>query len=179
MSTPHASAIVLVNAILANPDSIAISDDDAVVGNDLVQLAQYARALESQVAASGGAQAGSSNCKVRSAEEMIQAVEKVRKAAVAGIKKQMSWKPSCKTGSAKWVYDGVCADDYVFGALMGLDGPPTWKQKKLPLEQFENLFGSVGGSVRYDRLYMTSKFVNVKYPDGEFKLSGTYGKYQP
>ena len=53
------------------------------------------------------------------------------------------WKPSCKTGSAKWVYDGVCADPVVFGALMGLDGPPTWKMKKFPRAEFEDLIGRI------------------------------------
>ena len=52
------------------------------------------------------------------------------------------------TGSAKWVYDGVCTDPNVFGALMGLNGPPTWKQKKLTVAEFEDLFGRVEGSVR-------------------------------
>ena len=60
----------------------------------------------------------------------------------------LQWKPSCKTGSAKWVYDGVCTDPNVFGALMGLNGPPTWKQKKLTVAEFEDLFGRVEGSVR-------------------------------
>ena len=32
----------------------------------------------------------------------------------------------------------------------------------------------------YDKLYITSKEVTVRWSDtGEFKFSGTYGKYQP
>lgn len=74
------------------------------------------------------------------------------------------WKPSCKTGTARFVYDGVCADHVVFGALMGLDGPPAWKMKKLPKDDFEDLFGAVVGSVRYvaDALRMASSLVNAK-----------------
>ena len=34
--------------------------------------------------------------------------------------------------------------------------------------------------VRYDTLYITSKDVIVRWSDtGEFKFSGSYGKYQP
>ncbi|THH18764.1 hypothetical protein EUX98_g8902 [Antrodiella citrinella] len=143
---PHAPAIALVNSILANAENFEISDDDAVIRNELLHLAQYARALEGQVATSGGVgQTGSS----KSPEEIADAVEKLRRAAVAGIKKHMSWKPSCNSGTAKWTYDGVCTDPVIFGALMGLDGPPTWKQKKFSVDDFESLFGEVTGSVRY------------------------------
>ena len=59
------------------------------------------------------------------------------------------WKPSCKTKSAKWVYDGVCPDPDVFGALFGLDGPPNFKQKKYTVEEFEKHMGRITASVRY------------------------------
>ncbi|ETW83606.1 hypothetical protein HETIRDRAFT_312598, partial [Heterobasidion irregulare TC 32-1] len=71
-------------------------------------------------------------------------------------------KPSCKIGTARFVYDGVCADHVVFGALMGLDSPPAWKMKKLPKDDFEDLFGAVVGSVRYDDLYITSQ-INIRW----------------
>jgi hypothetical protein len=32
---------------------------------------------------------------------------------------------------------------------MGLDGPPTWKMKKLPKETFENLLGGISASARF------------------------------
>ncbi|TCD70024.1 hypothetical protein EIP91_005276 [Steccherinum ochraceum] len=171
----HASAIALVNTILANPDAVTLPEDDDAIVKNYIELAQYVRALETQLAAGGDA----SGAKTKSSDEIATAVEKIRKAAVSGIKKQMSWKPSCTTGTAKWTYDGVCADPVVFAALMGLDAPPKWKQKKFSVDEFTNLFGEVEGSVRYDKLYITSKDVNVRYSDGEFKLSGTYGKYQP
>ena len=46
------------------------------------------------------------------------------------------------------VYDGVCADPEVFGIVMGLDGPPKWKMKKLTVGEFENIFGECEGKVR-------------------------------
>lgn len=107
------------------------------------------------------------------------------------------WKPSCKTGSAKWVYDGVCTDPLVFGTLLGLGGPPKFKMHKVPVDDFNDLLGQVEASVRsvassafalfltlitdrYDHLYITGSHVNVRWTDGgEFKFSGTYGKRQP
>lgn len=47
------------------------------------------------------------------------------------------------------MYDGVCADGEVFGALLGLGGPPTFKTKKMPKEEFENLIGYLHASVRW------------------------------
>ena len=32
---------------------------------------------------------------------------------------------------------------------MGLDGPPTWKMKKLPKETFEDLLGGISASSRF------------------------------
>ncbi|KAK7696161.1 hypothetical protein QCA50_000812 [Cerrena zonata] len=156
-----------VSEILANTDAYPIPEDDTEIRKLLVTLAQYARSLEGQVA--------SLMPQPKSAEELDDAMEKIRKAAAAGIKKQMGWKPSCKTGTAKWVYDGVCPDADVFGRLMGLSGPPTWKTKKLTVDEFEDLLGSIHGSVRYDTLYLKGN-VNIRWSDsGEFKFSGTYG----
>ena len=61
---------------------------------------------------------------------------------------RIQWKPSCKTGSAKWVYDGICSDPEVFGCLMGLGGPPTFKMKKFTVDEFEKCLGALRGSVR-------------------------------
>lgn len=60
----------------------------------------------------------------------------------------MKWKPSCKTNSARWVYDGLCADPEVLGILLGLDGPVTWKMKKFTKENFESAVGHIEASVR-------------------------------
>ncbi|KAF8914309.1 hypothetical protein CPB84DRAFT_1758937 [Gymnopilus junonius] len=61
----------------------------------------------------------------------------------------MTWKPSCKMGSAKWLYDGVCSDPAMFGKMIGLDGPPTFKMKKIPSSEFENLIGDLDVAIRY------------------------------
>ncbi|KAI0765052.1 hypothetical protein C8Q74DRAFT_1164867, partial [Fomes fomentarius] len=185
----HAATVALVNSILANPKGYPISGNEEVVRKSLVNLASYARSLEQQLAGGSAAAptAGTSKAAAavvarpaKSQAELEAAAEKLRKAAVSGIKKQMSWKPSCKTGSAKWSYDGICSDSEVFGVLMNLGGPPTFKMKKFSVEEFEKCLGGISASVRYDTLYITSKEVTVRWSEtGEFKFSGSYGKYQP
>ncbi|KAI0826699.1 hypothetical protein BC628DRAFT_1373770 [Trametes gibbosa] len=187
----HSAAVAVVNSILANPKSYPISGNEEIVRKSLVDLAKYARSLEEQIAElsgsgppiAGSSSSGSGNAvakPVRSQAELEAAADKLRRAAQSGIKKQMSWKPSCKTGSAKWSYDGICADPEVFGCLMGLGGPPKFKMKKFSTDEFQRLVGPIQGSVRYDTLYITSNEVTVRWSEtGEFKFSGSYGKYQP
>ncbi|KAF8138872.1 hypothetical protein EV363DRAFT_1315023 [Boletus edulis] len=173
----HSDAQALVKAILANPDTYPILDDDDAVRRKLVKLAQYARDLVEDL--ESASQAGPAP-KTMTPEQLASAVEKLRKAVKSGITKQMGWKPSCKTGSAKWVYDGVCTNPVVFGTLLELGGPPSFKTHKMDVDKFNNLLGQIQASVRYDHLYITGSHVNIRWSDGgEFKFSGTYGKWQP
>ncbi|KAH9482354.1 hypothetical protein JR316_0004452 [Psilocybe cubensis] len=134
----------------------------------ILELAQYARSLENEI--------DGYKPKAKSPAELVAAAEKLANAAKSGIRKQMTWKPSCKKGSAKWVYDGVCNDPEVMGKLLGLDGPPTFKTSKMDKDKFEVLIGNLNVSVRYDMLRLTSD-VNIhwKPTDGTFKFSGNYG----
>ncbi|TFK55661.1 hypothetical protein OE88DRAFT_1652076 [Heliocybe sulcata] len=160
-----------VDAILAEPESYVLPKEEGAVRQLLVELAEYARNLEGAMAAGGSAG------QPKSQEELEDAAEKLRKAAVSGIKKQMKWRDSCKNGTAKWAYDGVCPDPLVFGTLLKLGGPPTWKTKKIPKDEFEDVIGHIVASARYNDMYITSKDVNVHYKEGgEFKFSGTYGR---
>lgn len=47
------------------------------------------------------------------------------------------------------MYDGVCSDPEVFGTLLKLGGPPTFKTKKIPKDEFENLVGRLDTPIRY------------------------------
>ena len=93
------------------------------------------------------------------------------------------------------MYDGVCADADVFGIVLGLDGPPTWKVKKFTKDNFIDLLGPIRASARfvfqqrddsdiytkqlfrYSSLRLTGTAVYVRYnaDTGEFKFSGYYG----
>ncbi|KAJ3036208.1 hypothetical protein HDV00_003004 [Rhizophlyctis rosea] len=59
-----------------------------------------------------------------------------------------TWKQTCKNGTAKFVYDAICPDPEVFGRAIGLDGPPSFKAKKIPIKEFDELMGGISKSVR-------------------------------
>ncbi len=95
----HAATVALVNSILANPKGYPISGNEEVVRKSLVNLASYARSLEQQLAGGSAAAATAGTSKAaaavvarpaKSQAELEAAAEKLRKAAVSGIKKQMS-----------------------------------------------------------------------------------------
>ena len=52
-------------------------------------------------------------------------------------------------GQFKWTYDGLCADADLFGVVMKLDGPPTWRMRKFTKEYFLGVFGSISSSARF------------------------------
>ncbi|KAJ7783987.1 hypothetical protein DFH07DRAFT_789783 [Mycena maculata] len=149
-------------------DTLREDDDAEVTGADARSIAEYVRWLEGEVAAT--------KLKENSKEEIDTVAEKLRGTCMSGIKKQMAWKPSCKTGGARWAYDGVCVDPLIFGALFHLAGPPKWKAQKYTVPEFEAFMGSINVSVRYDTLKMVGN-VNVRYQaaEGTFKMSGSYG----
>ncbi|KAF7375319.1 hypothetical protein MSAN_00418800 [Mycena sanguinolenta] len=149
-------------------DTLLDGDDISISVSEARVVAEYARWLEGEVA--------SLKPKEKSSAEISNAAERLRGACVSGIKKQMAWKPSCKTGGAKWTYDGVCSDPAVFAALLGLSAPPKWKMQKYTVPEFETFMGSIDASVRYDTLELVGN-VTVRYQldQGTFKMSGSYG----
>ncbi|KAJ7748085.1 hypothetical protein B0H16DRAFT_1420794 [Mycena metata] len=157
----HAEARELIDTIL-DGDDVEISASEARA------MAEYTKWLEGELAAT--------KPKEKTAEEIHGAAGKLRNACVSGIKKQMAWKPSCKTNGAKWSYDGVCSDPVVFASLLGLGAPPTWKMQKYTVPEFEAVMGSIEASVRYDTLELVAN-VTVRYQrnEGTFKMSGSYG----
>lgn len=93
--TTHTATIALMNSILANPKGYPISASEEIVRKSLVDLATYARHLEQQLVGPAAPVAGSSKAAAaskpsRSPAELAAAADKLRKAAVSGIKKQMS-----------------------------------------------------------------------------------------
>jgi hypothetical protein len=79
----NASAQSLVAAILADSKAYPVSDDATIVRQSLVELAQYARALEQEVASGSGKPAP------KAKEQIEAAADKIRNAARSGIRKQM------------------------------------------------------------------------------------------
>ncbi|EJD01677.1 uncharacterized protein FOMMEDRAFT_158831 [Fomitiporia mediterranea MF3/22] len=180
-SPEYTFAKSLITSVLADPKSCSldfdVSDGDAV-RQVLCDIANYTRSLEEEVEELKTANANGTRIeKEKSPEEMKVAVTRLTDLIVRGIKRQLTWKPNCKTNSAKFVFDGLCPDPLVFGAILKLDGPPKFKLKKMSGSEFEGLVGEIVGSARYNDLYITKSDINIRYnaDSGEFKISGCYG----
>jgi len=158
-----------VESILSDEKNFELPESPTATRKMILGLAQYARTLEEEVDAT--------KPKVLTRAELEAAAEKLANAVRSGIRKQLTWKPSAKTGSARWTYDGVCPDPNVFGAMLNLDGPPKFKATKMAPDEFQELIGDLDVSIRYDVLRLKSD-VNIQWkPDqGTFKFSGSYGK---
>ncbi|CAE6433612.1 unnamed protein product [Rhizoctonia solani] len=174
-SDPFADTKNAIQMVLASPESFVLPSGDGEYRKLVVSIAQYAKSLEGSVAVAGNG--GIAAPPAKTPEQVSAEAERIINQINRGISKLMVWKPSCKTGSAKFALDGVCTDPRVFGRVLGLNDSPNFKTKKYTKEEFENLVGEITKDVRYDRLYLTSG-VNVRYDSGtgEFKINGSYGK---
>ncbi|KAG8937909.1 hypothetical protein FRC00_010023 [Tulasnella sp. 408] len=176
VADPHVQAKQLVQAIVTNPNGFTVPSDQAAMRTQLFLIAQYASALS--VGDAAGA-VGTRIVKALSEDELEAAATKLARAALSQIKKQMAWKPSCKGGSAKWMYQGVAPDPAVFQRLMQLPEPAKYKATKITLEQLYDILDTnyIETSIRYGSLRITSPNINVKWnkDSGEFSFSGTYG----
>eukprot|EP01099_Mayorella_cantabrigiensis_P005328 TRINITY_DN4218_c0_g1_i1.p1 TRINITY_DN4218_c0_g1~~TRINITY_DN4218_c0_g1_i1.p1 ORF type:complete len:214 (-),score=18.34 TRINITY_DN4218_c0_g1_i1:196-792(-) len=138
---PYANTKSIIQGVLASPESFALPGNEAEVRSLVLSIAQYAKSLEGSMAVAGSS--GKPAPPPKTAEEVAAEADRLATMINRGISKQMSWKPSCKTGSAKFAFDGVCADPRVFGAMLGLDGPPTFKAKKFTSLEFQELVGEI------------------------------------
>ncbi|CAE6452102.1 unnamed protein product [Rhizoctonia solani] len=174
---PYATAKGYMEAVLADPESFRLPDDEQEAKEMFAMIAQYAKSLEGSVAVAG--QTGRDAPPPKAPAQIEAEVARIKTLIYRGIKKLMTWKPNCKYGRARYAFDGVCPDPRVFGAVFGLNGPPTWRAKKYTYADFETHVGEVEGRARYSQLVLTSD-VNVRYnPEtGEFKVSGSYGDSQ-
>ncbi|CAE6521608.1 unnamed protein product [Rhizoctonia solani] len=171
---PYATAKGYIDAILGPPDSFSLPESPQDILEMLKTVAEYAKNLEGSVAVASCT--GQDAPPPKTAEQLAADVERLQTIINRGVTKQMSWKPSCRDGGARFAFDGLCADPRVFGALFRLGGPPKWKAKKFNRDEFEEFVGDVQGHARYSTLKLMSD-VNIRYnPEtGEFKVSGTYG----
>ncbi|KAL5507769.1 hypothetical protein ACEPAH_5387 [Sanghuangporus vaninii] len=171
-------------AILAAVDSgfenaeLELNDKNAV-RKAFAEIANYVASLENEVKElkKANTMAGASNVQ-KSLEQVTQEAGRLLDTVVRGIKKLLVWKPSCKFNTAKFAYDGICTDPLVFGVMLNMDGPPSFKQKRMLGVEFEHLIGQdIVGSAKYNDLYISKQFVTIRYnaETGEFKISGSYG----
>lgn len=78
----HAATAEVVQTILDEGTKYLLPENDDDIVKSFIALAEYARSLEEQVAAT--------KPKVKAPEDLEAAAQKLRKAAVSGIKKQMT-----------------------------------------------------------------------------------------
>ncbi len=88
----------------------------------------------------------------------------------------MTWKASCKAGTAIWRCEQVTKDDAIFRALVK-DAGAKWKRKQYSVEQFCELMGvgNIGASARYSLLSINGN-VTISW-DPETRLIKFGGKY--
>ncbi|KAL8819074.1 MAG: hypothetical protein Q9223_002410 [Gallowayella weberi] len=93
-------------------------------------------------------------------------------------KEEMKWKPSCKTGSARFSYSAVVASRDVFLSLFRLAA--DWKQKQVqfdPAEFQDTTHTHISTSIRYGHLNVIGSKVTVRWDANEltFTVTGSYG----
>ncbi|KAI0838153.1 hypothetical protein F5Y06DRAFT_51185 [Hypoxylon sp. FL0890] len=105
----------------------------------------------------------------------------LRKLVYRQIKRQMKWTASCRVGRARWSYNGGVANAAVFLRAFRLEATNNkgkkWKQKKIPIRDFESCIGEVEGSIRWGTLSIMGPHVNLKWDEADnmFTVSGKYG----
>ena len=104
-----------------------------------------------------------------SPEKTAAKASKLADTCATQIKKQMKWQvldliqsprpclklmsltsqPSCKQGRSKWSYENSVSHPAIFHNLFPtLPSNKAWKQKKLPVRDFEGAVGEIRASVR-------------------------------
>jgi hypothetical protein len=88
----------------------------------------------------------------------------------------MIWKPSCKTGSAKWSWEGSCGFAELLIILKLPAQTKPFKAKKFTAEEFQELVGSISASARYSTMHLKGN-VNLHFDpsDNSIKINGSYG----
>ena len=89
-SDAHAAAKALLKSILDAPESFELPENDDEIIANFELLARYTKHLEEQLSTASAAPASAAATVQKTPEQLADAAEKIRKAAVAGIKKQMT-----------------------------------------------------------------------------------------
>jgi hypothetical protein len=104
-------------------------------------------------------------------------VEQFRKLAYQGIKAQITWRPSCKSGTARFVYACMC-DEANFRAFLNLQPKDKTKGYKYDVGVFQEdiLRNVLMVRIRYGYLSLNGD-VRVSYNKNlsEMKITGSFG----
>jgi hypothetical protein len=113
-----------------------------------------------------------------SSDPQVEAkVEQFRKLAYQGIKAQITWRPSCKSGTARFVYACMC-DEATFRAFLNLQPKDKTKGYKYDVGAFQEdiLRNVLMVRIRYGYLSLNGD-VRVSYNKNlsEMKITGSFG----
>ncbi|KAF8539546.1 hypothetical protein BDD12DRAFT_882149 [Trichophaea hybrida] len=170
-SKPTPPAVVTAGkSILTLASSTPANSDLILTSQQAWDLVAYTLHLESSSSTPGPAELSTS--------ELNQKVSQLQGLVARGIEKLLKWKPSCKTSSATYSFEGICADPRVMAKMLGVEDATRFKAKKYTVEQFQDYIveKSVYGNSRYTNLYLCGN-VNLRWnhETGEYKWSGKYG----
>jgi hypothetical protein len=104
-------------------------------------------------------------------------MEQFRKLAFQGIKAQITWRPSCKSGTARFVHACMC-DEATFRAFLNLGEKDKTKGYKYDVDAFQKdiLRNVLMVRIRYGYLSLNGD-VRVSYNKklSEMKITGSFG----
>ncbi|KAI9639246.1 uncharacterized protein MKK02DRAFT_29348 [Dioszegia hungarica] len=144
-----------------------------------IELQSAYRRLESEKTSATASGSGSGATRSSMDEKEVEAMAKVfAKVMQSGITSQMKWQPSCRHKGKRFTCNGVVPNAQVFYKLFNLqEEKKVWKQKKIPLADFEKITGGLWASIRHGSLSVTSPEVTLKRdPETNgFTVPGLYG----
>jgi hypothetical protein len=151
-------------------------------------LAARCRTLEASPATPGPVSAAVPAAAAPSPEALAEQKARFCAVALRQIRAQMKWKPSCKTGGARFSFEGMCAPA-LYQALMREHLKPKERlpgglkessAKKLSLSEFRAAFNAswsdTSAPIRYGSLSVgDSLTLRYNAGTGELKITGSYG----
>ena len=165
-------------------DTLAALSRDELL-DAAVALAARLRVLEAAKPPAPAAKAAAA----ASPEETLAHKARFCAQALRQIKAQMKWKPSCKTGGARFSFEGMLPPA-VYQALIAAHLKPKERlpgglkpssSKRLSLDEFHTAFGAdysdLRAPIRYGSLGLTGEAVTLRYDAeaGELRITGSYG----
>ncbi|KAK5122002.1 hypothetical protein LTR85_004574 [Meristemomyces frigidus] len=168
-----------VKRIRLSADELEDLDKDALITKVIELQQQLDDVIKQSATKEAAAATAASKPAAMTDEQAAQKAEQARKLMIKGIKSQMKWKASCKTGAAKFSYSGAVPSARVFNELMGQ--PADSKKKMLtftPLAFCDDVAKEdISSSARYSYLNLTGEKVNIRWKEdeGAFTVNGSYG----
>lgn len=170
-----------IQAILAQNVSAFEEQSKEQLIADIITVITYAKSLEAQSNTTNitgnKRHLDAVNVVTPPVVDMSPTLDSLKSIIQKQIKAQLKFSKSCKTGTAKWKFQGLCHSVEVFKALTGSDA--KFKRKKISLDEFNKIidcYDGISASIRYGTLSVNGDVSLNWDPNSlEFSFSGTYG----